>query len=273
MKEKIKIMTSTFILMFFCLIAGGSIITGNPYEIYVWIGLFVAIFIIALVVSIKRTNKRHDVIQGMKSNSNFKVSSEITSDDAKFWVGISNESEQIKIVNLQSNGEKSSEDLIEFSNIISVELLEDGKTTYSKSTIRTIGGAALGGVLAGGAGVIVGGLSGNTNVKNEISKIEVKLLLRDYKKSSIIVSFYSDSEIEKGGLIYNLAHTNAMQLIDEIKVIIDKADREYAQTHINNNQPIDVSQEIERLYDLKVRGIISEEEFRKLKERHINNNK
>ena len=277
MKERPKLLMSALVLLFFSLIAGGSIITGNPEEIFVWIGLGVVAFIISVIIGIKidtkQTNKRQETIDLIKSDSDFKVTSEITSDDAKYWIGINDETELIKIINLNFNGEKNSEDLIKFSNIISVELLEDGRTVYSKSAMRTIGGAAVGGILAGGAGTVVGGLSGNTNVKDKISKIDVKLLLRDYIKNSITVTFFSEAEVEKGGFVYNVAHNTAIELVDKIKVIIDKADREYAQNQVSNSQTTNISQEIERLYDLKVKGIITEDEFQHLKEKYINKGK
>ena len=50
---------------------------------------------------------------------------------------------------------------------MSVELLEDNTTIASRSLGRTVGGAVVGGVLAGGAGSVVGGLSGNQTMKKK----------------------------------------------------------------------------------------------------------
>ena len=272
MKERVKLLLSAIVLIFFCLIAGGSITAENFDGIYVWIGLIVAAFIVAFVINIKQHNKRHELIDMIKSDGNFKFTFEMTIADGEYWVGIDDKSEQIKIVNLKSSGEEKSVDLKKFSNIITVELLEDGRTIYSKSSMRTIGGAAIGGVLAGSAGSIIGGLSGDTMEHNKISRMAVKLLLRDYGKSSITILF-SESEIEKGGFIYNVIHDHAMTLIDKIKVIIDMKDRDYARTSMISNRPTDPSQEIERLHDLKVKGIISDEEFQELKEKYINDSK
>ena len=49
---------------------------------------------------------------------------------------------------------------VPFDHIISFEIIEDNTVLFSKSV--SVGGAILGGVLAGGAGMVVGGLSGDT---------------------------------------------------------------------------------------------------------------
>ena len=45
---------------------------------------------------------------------------------------------------------------------------------FTKSTGRTIGGAIVGGVLMGGAGAVVGGLSGDTKQKKEVKNMDIK---------------------------------------------------------------------------------------------------
>lgn len=54
-----------------------------------------------------------------------------------------------------------------YSAILSCEVLEDGETTYKKSS--TVGRAIVGGVIAGGAGAIIGGLSGKENKTKKLN--------------------------------------------------------------------------------------------------------
>lgn len=54
--------------------------------------------------------------------------------------------------------------LIPFEQVLSVTSKEGDSVILSKSTSRMIGGALAGGLLAGGAGAVVGGLSGNQSV-------------------------------------------------------------------------------------------------------------
>ena len=60
--------------------------------------------------------------------------------------------------------------VIGFDQVYDVEYVVNEETIASKSTLRTIGGAVVGGVLAGGVGAIVGGLSGKTKTESKISK-------------------------------------------------------------------------------------------------------
>ncbi|MCD7851227.1 MAG: hypothetical protein LUH63_16840 [Parabacteroides sp.] len=72
-----------------------------------------------------------------------------------------------KIVYIDDKGDTLINKEFSFSDIISCELIKDGETVYKKSTIRTVGGALVGTVLAGGTGAIIGGLSGGTKEKEK----------------------------------------------------------------------------------------------------------
>ncbi|MBQ7462808.1 MAG: hypothetical protein IJS63_11330 [Bacteroidaceae bacterium] len=76
---------------------------------------------------------------------------------------------------------------VPFDQIISVEILEDNTLLSSKSTTRTVGGAMLGGALAGGAGMVVGGLSGDSKQKKKVSKVSVKIKIRDYSTPALLI--------------------------------------------------------------------------------------
>ena len=265
-----KFLLSILVMTIFAFLAGGSIITGEPRELWFWGIGFVVVIIFVSVFQIKQTNKRHEAIERLKSSSDFKTTTEIVDYDAKYWVGINNTSSEIKIILLNSNGEHNKEYLLKFANIISVELIEDGKTTFSKSAFRTIGGAAVGGVLAGGVGAIVGGLSGGSEENRSISRMDIKLLLRDYYESSIIIEEYSGVEVKTSDLVYKMVHQQAMELIDHIKIIIDKVNKETCNVDQNKSSISNsIAEEIIQLNNLREKGIISEDEFQRLKDKLV----
>ena len=72
-----------------------------------------------------------------------------------------------------------------YEDIISVEFIENNHLVSKKSTGRTIGGAIVGTVVAGGVGAIVGGLSGSSKQQNLHSSVIVKILLRNNTDPSI----------------------------------------------------------------------------------------
>ena len=160
-----------------------------------------------------------------------------------------------KILYLENDTKKH---LFNFENVISVEIKEDSHVVYSKSSMRIIGGAVIGGAVGGGVGAIVGGLSGKNKGKKKIEKIEVKILLRNYSTPAIYIDCWKEYE-------------DAQKISDKLSVIIDLIDREEKtrltessmSKSISNNS---ITDEIEKLYSLKEKGIISDEEFTKLKE-------
>ena len=175
-----------------------------------------------------------------------------------------------KVAYISKNGSR----VFSYDDIIKVELQENGQTVSQKSTTRTIGGAILGGVLAGGAGAIVGGLSGASTQRRKVTSIVVKVTLRDVADPTVnIVCFenyklppYSDDE----GMQFFYAP--ALEIVDTLSVIIDLIDKRSnpqpataAQPNSNN-----LSDEIAKLHGMLKDGIITEEEFAKMKERLIN---
>ena len=118
--------------------------------------------------------------------------------------------------------DKSSSTIIKkefpFKDIISCELIEDGKTIYSKSTARTLGGAAVGGGLLGGVGAVVGGLSGGSKEKKKIESINIKISLRDIDSPSFKFCFF---EYKGTRIFIDESIKSAEEWKDRISAIID----------------------------------------------------
>lgn len=70
---------------------------------------------------------------------------------------------------------------INYKDIVQVELKEDEHSIVVTSRTSQIGGAIVGGALAGGFGAVIGGLSGKQKQKREVKKIEMLLTLDDLK--------------------------------------------------------------------------------------------
>lgn len=272
--EKKKTLASALLLLFFGLLAGGSIITGELYELWFWgIG-----FVVILIIGYSITSQRQDERQGKLDKANeptddFSASVKIVGYGAKYSFAIDNERKKIMIVTADNSSDVAKKRYIDFTDIISVELLEDSNIAFSKSTMRTIGGGIVGGAIAGGAGAVIGGLSGDSKVKKEISKIEVKILLRNQNSPTYTIQCYNDGPLEVSGIgkiTYDSIMSTAKEIVDHISVIIDMMDREYQhQENMQISEPRtnSIADELERLCSLKEKGILSEEEFQKQKER------
>jgi len=151
--------------------------------------LIVFFIIVAVILGVVQANarKRGDEKNREKLNDrldkleSFISSKKIECSYGLYLFSVDEKNEKIAVL-LNTYDFKISQTIINehilcFSDIIGVELIEDGFTVSSKSTARTIGGAIVGGVLAGGAGTVVGGLSGDSKQKNKIESISVKILV------------------------------------------------------------------------------------------------
>ena len=166
--------------------------------------------------------------------------------------------------------------VVSYEDIIKVELIENGTTLTSKSTMRTLGGAALGGFIAGGAGMVVGGLSGKTTTVQEVNEIKVKILLRDIDNPEVsIIINRVRLHVKKDKEIYNQRKAEAQKIVDMVSVIIDQVDKKNKQSiaQDKNKEVPDISNiadELQKIVNLKERGILSEEEFNTLKSKLLN---
>ena len=152
-------------------------------------------------------------------------------------------------------------------------MIENGNTKMSKSTARTVGGALVGGVIAGTAGAIVGGLSGNSRKKHLVSTVQVKIRIKDISHSSLTIEAFNSkrmiastaNEIDTAdaffGKIYRQCLSNANAIIDMVSVIIDEVDREECQQNCGVTQNISVADELKKLVELKNEGVLSQVEF------------
>lgn len=171
----------------------------------------------------------------------------------------------------------SSYEIFNYSDIIEVSYEENGKQIYSKSAMRTVGGAIVGGALMGGAGAVVGGLSGTTNKNIEVKDMDIKILLRSTQKSTCVLNFNDSRRIlktEEENKLYEKYKKNANNAKDIISVIIDKV-KQGVMTSICHGvaqsvKHSNVVDEIAKLAKLKADGFLTEEEFNAQKAKLLN---
>ena len=163
-------------------------------------------------------------------------------------------------------------EIINYSDIIEVSYEENGSQLYTKSAGRTIGGAIVGGVLMGGAGAVVGGLSGASKQNKEIENMDIKILLRSTIRTSYVLHFKDVDRVLKtkedaDRKLYEKYVKNANQAKDVLSVIIDNAKQVSTPTaqpiaqHVVAPASSSVADELAKLAKLKADGILTDEEF------------
>ena len=163
-------------------------------------------------------------------------------------------------------------EIFNYSDIIEVSYEENGSQLYTKSAGRTIGGAIVGNFLMGGAGAVVGGLSGASKLNKEIKNMDIKILLRSKSRTSCVLHFKDVDRVlktkeEADRKLYETYVQNANQAKDVLSVIIDDAKQASAPIAQPITQPVvapassSVADELAKLAKLKADGILTDEEF------------
>ena len=125
----------------------------------------------------------------------------------------------------------------------------------------------------GGAGAVVGGLSGASKQNKEVKSIDIKILLRSTSRTSCVLHFKDIDRVLKtkddsDRKMYETYTKNANEAKDILSVIIDNAKQ--VQVSAPAVQPLiqqvpssssSVADELAKLAKLKADGILTEEEF------------
>lgn len=119
--------------------------------------------------------------------------------------------------------------MVELKNIISLEIFENGNSVAKTNFTSQAGRIIVGGVVAGGIGAIIGGLSGSSTSIEKVKEISLKITTDDYDNPNHKI-FFIDKKmsggVNKGSLTYNKAiedielwHSRLTNLIKEKSAI------------------------------------------------------
>lgn len=205
--------------------------------------------------------KQDEMDHRLKQIPNYKPSQRYTSLNGNDTLSIDEKNKRISFISLTTSENR----VYSYHDILKSEILTDGISVTSTNRASQLGGALLGGLLAGGVGAIIGGLSGSTTSKDKVKKIELNVIVNDTVNpvhkitflDSEFSTFSKDSQEYKDG--YNTAY-HCHQLIG---VLIKQADNEDKRKEQINKQSQDfsVADELRKLQQLKNEGILTESEF------------
>lgn len=149
----------------------------------------------------------------------------------------------------------------EYSDILSYEIVEDGNS-ISKGGV---GRAIVGGLLFGGVGAIVGGVTGHKS-KATCTKLEVIIKLNSMSKPLEKITLIS-TETRKDNLLYSAAIKRAQEIAAILEIMCNGNNKIDVQPSV---QQISGADEILKYKSLLDQGIITEEEFEAKKKQILN---
>jgi hypothetical protein len=233
-----------------------------------WICLFVIVFVlIAAVVAQANTIKKNqdDIASKLKDIPNFTPTKTLVTPDALGCLAIDDTSRQFCIVT--KAGQTLGHKVFPYKDMIASEMFEDGQTLTKTSRSSQVAGALVGGIVLGGAGLLLGGLSGKKRSVDEITRIDLRVIVSDIHHPEYVFNFLNVKS-KKNSALYTTARNNARQWYSVIEVVIKQADAEASKldkqeivTIVTPPAVNSIADELEKLAGLRDKGILSLAEF------------
>ena len=193
-------------------------------------------------------------------------------------------------------GADISSKIIPFEQILGVEICENGNSVFQKSTSSAVGRAIVGGVLLGGVGAVIGGVTGKDKEKKTLESYKIMIQLADVKNPSFTIDLVKTAfEIDDAGKVKYNAISSFSEKVKSTLLTIIKANEiklnlvqaqtaavlnaQAQQQMLESQEPkaIDkgsaassVADELLKLSELHKSGILSDEEFEEQKKKLLN---
>lgn len=150
-----------------------------------------------------------------------------------------------------------------FTDIVNYELLEDGETITKGGGL---GRAIAGGILFGGVGAVVGGVTGGRKSKELINSLRIKITIKNNRTPELYINLIT-MKTKSTSMLYKLSYEGAQSVLSILDLIADE-------NKTGNDTPsgsnISVADELIKLKKLVDQGVITEEDFNLQKDKLIN---
>lgn len=152
------------------------------------------------------------------------------------------------------SGFKTSYRLFQYDQIVDFELLEDGESV----TKGGLGRAVVGGMLFGGAGAVVGAVTGGKKTKGICTSMRIKITLRNADVQTVYLDFIkADTKRDSGA--YQKAREQSQDALSALQLAVDKMRTESAGAA--QDQSPSAMDELLKLKQLLDMGAITQEEY------------
>jgi len=109
--------------------------------------------------------------------------------------------------------------IIDAHHIVSAEIIEDGASLLKTARIGQMGGAAVGGLIFGPLGAVVGGLSGGKRQVDKARRIDLDIIVDDMAAPRFSANFLG-TEVDKSGFVYRACINEAREWAARIDALI-----------------------------------------------------
>ena len=232
-------------------------------------GIFLAVLAILIIVVIAcnwntkpaseeaaELSQKQQLIEnsiGVAVSSGFTVSRKIEAEDLGFLLAVDDTGKRWMLAQPIGSAPK----IYSFRDLLSFDLIQNGNQIISGND----GKAAVGAVLFGAAGAVVGA-SAKKKVSDVCNDLHIELNVNDLDSPLIKLPFI-EQQMAVNSPLYKIRSELARKVMAIMSYIKANAEQPTQKT-LEQPQP-DICEEIEKLHALKEKGILAEEEFTKKK--------
>jgi hypothetical protein len=205
-------------------------------------------------------SKAREAMSTAMSTSGFRAHQQFMSADARTGLGI-NSFEATACLTVAGGAPR----LIRFQDLLEVEIQEDGQTITKTQNTSQVGRALVGGVLLGPVGALAGALTAKKSSIAKTRRIDLRLVIADATSPVHTLNFLDHPNgVEKSSLTYRQAREKAEHWYGAITACIRQAEQAApplpAPSPPQASTP-SVADELQKLADLRTRGILTDAEF------------
>ncbi|NHN31491.1 SHOCT domain-containing protein [Paenibacillus agricola] len=237
-----------------------------------------------------KVNEASQVRKKISEAKDFTPTEIFISEDHLLAIALDNSKQKVCFV--FTNGKRINETFVLnsilylYKDILHSEIQENGTSISSTSRSSQLAGAAIGGLLAGGIGALVGASGATQTISQKVNKLEMKIVVDDINHPTWYISFLEPVQAIIGFDIKSIAYQNARKDAERwhslLKVLIRRADEEEDKMKHNeivssidnassrNATSSSVADELRKLGDLLKDELITKEEFEDHKKKLLN---
>ena len=132
-------------------------------------------------------------------------------------VGLAVDVERSKLALIEKQGNSS---VLEFQKIMAVEVCKNGTSLIKTNRGSQVAGAAIGAILLGPMGLLVGAVTGSKRKSEKINRLSLKIYVSDVLNPVREIVFYEGNPIKAEGLIYKTVGPALEEWHDRLRVIV-----------------------------------------------------
>lgn len=218
--------------------------------------LLVTLLFLAVINSFLKSKRKKTLINSQLNKiQEFTPNQVLLNSDITNGIAVDNNREKICIFSI-SKKNKLSSSVYHSQDIFSVEIIEDGDCITSTSRGSQVAGLAIGGVLLGGVGAVVGGLSGKKKESKKVSQVDLNVTLNNLSNPVNTISLLALPSF-KTSEPYKIAIKSAKKWEAIIAILIKRADVKIAEMKARDSSIAEKANEDDQLANTENRNKVT----------------